>query len=194
MYKNEEVKSAINCTLWFISFILIYQIFGVCPIHELGHYLSGSLFGCNTLKIYCNYSLSVSEGGVKGWEYCNKDLVFNGSEKLCNALSLIISSIGFFSTFIFFTIVCFILNKLIKNKIGKYYLEKGYFKFLVLLIFIESFNSSQSDLFKIIDCFNPEFASFFLNNISVYFVKAIRIIVFLPIIIKLFKVINKIKF
>ena len=167
----EFVKKWAIFFIWFIIIILILTKIGVCFIHEPGHYLTGKLYGCTSLRVSCPAMFgNGSLNHVEGWESCPNLMVMgNQGERICNVKTHTANLSGFILSLMVIVPLFLVINNIyLKKKIKKFYLEGKYFILILIIIIVWAFKSSAVDLFKIAECLvNNSFATKLLNLLIV---------------------------
>jgi len=146
-------KSWVTLFIWFIVVLILFQIGGII-IHELGHYSSGKIFGCENLSISISkFSWQDSFSNVTGWESCSSTLVVaEDGSRICNTKTNIISFAGFFLSILFFIPFLIIANGYVKIKFKKFFLSRNHLILILIFIFIMALKSASFDFFKIFEC------------------------------------------
>lgn len=144
--------------IWALVFLIIMQTIGI-TIHELGHYTTGKIYGCNDLTIsLAKPSIQDSISNVSGWESCETPLVLaNDGSRICNLKTEIISFAGLGFALLFAIPILLIANHIIKIKLRKGYLSGRFLALMIIYIVIMAIKSAVFDLFKIGEClFNTQ--------------------------------------
>jgi len=172
-------KQWVILLIWAILLLFIFQVIGII-VHEVGHYSTGKIFGCDNLVMnIAKFSWEDTISGVFGWENCQTPLVMaKDGSRVCNAKTNIISFSGLLLTLLFFIPLIILINNIIKKKFNYFYLKKRHLILILIYVVIMAIYSARIDFFKIGECLvNLEFG----NQIFI-FINLLQSI-FLPLII-----------
>jgi len=192
-YLINIAKNWILLVIWIILIILIFQAYGVCYIHEGGHYISGILSGCDNLTITCSkLSLADNFSYTNGWDSCKSPIVVKNGGRVCNLLTTINSLAGFIFTFILFTTVFLLINYFFKKRVNQLYLkDRRVVGLIIILILAQSISSASIDFAQISACyFNIQISNLvYILSSNINYLFILFVLIFLAI--ETFNILNK---